>query len=80
MLHWALMFFVIAIVAAVLGARGVAGLSAEIGYFLVVIALVFLVIAFFTGGPTPAMQRASTAAISPPSAPAAVGGAVHLTR
>lgn len=49
MLHYALIFFVIAVIAAVLGMRGVAGLSAEIGYFLVVVALIFVVIAFFTG-------------------------------
>lgn len=56
MLSWAVTFFVIALIAAVLGFRGVAGLSAEIGYVLVIIALIFLVIAFFTGrspGPTP---------------------------
>ena len=45
MLQWALIFFVIAVIAAVLGARGVAGMSAQIGYFLVAIAVVFLVIA-----------------------------------
>jgi uncharacterized membrane protein YtjA (UPF0391 family) len=49
MLHWALIFFVIALIAAVLGQRGVAGLSAEIGYLLVVVALIFVVIAFLTG-------------------------------
>ena len=49
MLHYALIFFVIAVIAAVLGMRGVAGLSAEIGYFLVVVALIFVVIAFLTG-------------------------------
>ena len=33
---------------------GVAGLSAEIGYVLVVVAVIFLVIAFLTGrGPVP---------------------------
>ena len=32
MLHYALMFFVVAVIATVLGMRGVAGLSAEIGY------------------------------------------------
>lgn len=56
MLQWALIFFVIAIIAAVLGARGVAGMSAQIGYFLVAIAVVFLVIALITGrspGPVP---------------------------
>lgn len=49
MLQWALIFFVVAIVAALLGQRGVAGLSAQIGYFLVVVAVVFLIIAFFMG-------------------------------
>jgi uncharacterized membrane protein YtjA (UPF0391 family) len=49
MLHWALIFFVIALVAAVLGFRGVAGLSAEIGYVFVVVAVIFLVIALVTG-------------------------------
>ena len=49
MLHYALIFFVVALVAAVLGMRGVAGLSAEIGYFLVVVAVIFLVIAFLSG-------------------------------
>ena len=49
MLHYAIVFFVIALVAAVLGQQGVAGMSANIGYILVVAALVFLVIAFVTG-------------------------------
>ena len=49
MLHYALIFFVVALVAALLGQRGVAGLSAEIGYFLVTVAVVFVVIAFITG-------------------------------
>ena len=49
MLHWALIFFIVALVAAVLGLRGVAGLSAEIGYMFVVVAVIFLVIAVFTG-------------------------------
>lgn len=53
MLSWAVTFFVIALIAAVLGFRGVAGLSAEIGYVLVVVALIFLAIAFFTGRSTP---------------------------
>ena len=51
-----LIFFVIAVIAAVLGARGVAGLSAQIGYFLVAVAVVFLLIALLTGrapGPIP---------------------------
>jgi uncharacterized membrane protein YtjA (UPF0391 family) len=53
MLHYALIFFVIALIAAVLGMRGVAGLSAEIGYVFVVVAVVFLVIALLTGRTPP---------------------------
>ncbi len=49
MLQWALIFFVVAIIAAVLGQRGAAGLSAEIGYLLVVVAVVFVLVAFLTG-------------------------------
>jgi len=52
-LHYALMFFVVAIIATVLGMRGVAGLSAEIGYFLVVVAVIFLIVAFVTGRSAP---------------------------
>ncbi|HEV7731952.1 MAG TPA: DUF1328 family protein [Candidatus Binatia bacterium] len=56
MLQYALMFFVVAVIAALLGARGVAGMSAQIGYFLVGIAVLFLLIALLTGrapGPVP---------------------------
>jgi uncharacterized membrane protein YtjA (UPF0391 family) len=49
MLQWALIFFVVAIVASVLGARGVAGMSAQVGYALVVIAIIFVVLAFLFG-------------------------------
>ena len=49
MLRYALMFFVVAIVATMLGMRGVAGLSAEIGYILVVASVIFLVVALVTG-------------------------------
>jgi uncharacterized membrane protein YtjA (UPF0391 family) len=49
MLSWAVTFFVIALIAAVLGFRGVAGLSANIGYLFAVIAVVFLVVAMVTG-------------------------------
>jgi uncharacterized membrane protein YtjA (UPF0391 family) len=48
MLHYALIFFVVALIAAALGMRGVAGLSAEIGYLLVFVSLVFVVIAFLS--------------------------------
>jgi len=53
MLHYAVVFFVIALIAAVLGFRGVAGLSAEIGWFFAVLSIVFLVVALLSGrGPT----------------------------
>ena len=38
MLHWALVFFVIALVAALLGFRGVAGMSAQFGYLFALLA------------------------------------------
>ena len=41
---WAMMFFIVAIVAYVLGARGVAGFSASIGRTLL---FVFLILAIF---------------------------------
>ena len=49
MLNYALIFFVVALVAALLGVQGVAGLSAEIGYVLVSVAVIFLVVAFLSG-------------------------------
>jgi len=54
MLSWAVTFFIISLVAAVLGMRGIAGLSAEIGYLFAVLAVIFLVIALLTGHSTPA--------------------------
>src|SRR5215470_19512712 len=55
MLYYALIFFVVALIAAALGMRGVAGLSANIGYTLVFVALVFVVVALVAGhGGTPA--------------------------
>jgi len=54
MLHYAVVFFVIAIIAAVLGFGGVAGFSAEIGYTLAMLAVVLLVVALLSGrAPTP---------------------------
>jgi uncharacterized membrane protein YtjA (UPF0391 family) len=44
MLNWALTFFVIALIAAVLGFNGVAGMSANIGWLLAVLGVVVLVI------------------------------------
>lgn len=52
---WALIFFIIAIVAFVLGARGVAGFSAGIGRLLLfvflVLAIIFAIIGFVSRGP-----------------------------
>jgi uncharacterized membrane protein YtjA (UPF0391 family) len=53
MLHWALIFFVIALVAALLGFRGVAGLSAEFGWVFVVLAVIFLAVGLLTGRGAP---------------------------
>jgi uncharacterized membrane protein YtjA (UPF0391 family) len=49
MLQWALIFFVVAIIAALLGQRGVAGLSAQVGYLFVGVAVLFLLVALLTG-------------------------------
>ncbi len=49
MLHYAVVFFVIALVASLLGFGGVAGLSAQIGWFFAVIAVVFLAVAMLSG-------------------------------
>ena len=57
MLHYAIVFFVIALIAAVLGARGVAGLSAQIGYLFVGVAVIFLLVALLTGQ-SPVAQKA----------------------
>jgi len=44
MLSWALTFFVIALIAAVLGFSGVAGMSANIGWLLAVLGVIVLVV------------------------------------
>jgi uncharacterized membrane protein YtjA (UPF0391 family) len=56
MLSWAVTFFVISLIAAVLGLRGIAGLSAEIGYLFAVLAVIFLVIALLTGHSAPVVS------------------------
>jgi uncharacterized membrane protein YtjA (UPF0391 family) len=53
MLHWALVFFVVALLAALLGFRGVAGMSAEFGWVFVVLAVIFLAIGLLTGRTPP---------------------------
>ena len=49
MLHYAVVFFVIALIASLLGFGGVAGMSAQIGWLFSVIAVIFLVVAALTG-------------------------------
>ena len=49
MLNYAITFFVIALVASALGFGGVAGLSAQIGWFFAMVALVLLVVALLSG-------------------------------
>jgi uncharacterized membrane protein YtjA (UPF0391 family) len=49
MLHYALVFFVIALVAALLGFGGVAGLSAQFGYLFAVIAVIMLLVGLIGG-------------------------------
>ncbi len=49
MLNYALTFFVIALIASLLGFGGVAGLSAQIGWIFAVIAVVFLAVALLGG-------------------------------
>jgi uncharacterized membrane protein YtjA (UPF0391 family) len=55
MLHWALTYFVVALIAAFLGFGGVAGLSADIGWLFAVIALILLVVGVATGRRPPAV-------------------------
>jgi uncharacterized membrane protein YtjA (UPF0391 family) len=50
MIHYALIFFVVALVAAMLGFRGVAGLSAQFGYVFVAVAIILLAIGLLGGG------------------------------
>jgi uncharacterized membrane protein YtjA (UPF0391 family) len=44
MLNWAVTFFVVALIAALLGFGGVAGMSADIGWLLAVLGVVVLAI------------------------------------
>lgn len=49
MLHYAVVFFVIALIASLLGFGGVAGLSAQIGWLFAVVAVIFLAVALLRG-------------------------------
>jgi len=50
MLSWAITFFVIAVIAALLGFGGVANISAEVGWLLAVLGVIVLVIALVSRG------------------------------
>lgn len=50
MLRWAIIFLVVALVAAVLGFGGIANFSFEIAKFVAVIALILFVISAVAGG------------------------------
>ena len=50
MMHYALVFFVIALVAALMGFGGVAGLSAQFGYLFAVLAVIMLIVGLLSRG------------------------------
>jgi uncharacterized membrane protein YtjA (UPF0391 family) len=52
MLHYALVFLVVALIAAALGVSGVAAVATNIAYVLFVIALVFFVVHLLSGRST----------------------------
>jgi uncharacterized membrane protein YtjA (UPF0391 family) len=45
MLHYAVVFFVISLIASILGFGGIAGLTAQIGWIFGILAAIFLVLA-----------------------------------
>ena len=50
MLRWAIIFFVIALIAAVLGFGGIAGMSMDIAKFVAVIAVILAIVSFVMNG------------------------------
>ncbi len=50
MLRWAIIFFIVALVAAVLGFGGIAGMSFEIAKFVAIIAVVLFLASLIMGG------------------------------
>ncbi|WP_409019640.1 DUF1328 domain-containing protein [Brevundimonas vesicularis] len=50
MLRWAIIFFIVALVAAVLGFGNISGLSFEIAKFIAIIAIILFVISLVMGG------------------------------
>ena len=53
MLHYALVFLVVGLIAAALGLSGVASVATQISWILVVIAIVLFIIHFVSGRRTP---------------------------
>ena len=49
MLYYALMFLVVALIAAVLGMSGVAGMASQIAWFLFAVGIILLIVNFLTG-------------------------------
>jgi len=49
-LRWAIIFFIVALVAAVLGFGNISGLSFEIAKFIAIIAIILFVISLVMGG------------------------------
>ena len=50
MLRWAIIFFIIALVAAVLGFGNISGMSFEIAKFIAIIAVILFVVSLVMGG------------------------------
>jgi len=50
MLHWSLVFLVVALIAGVLGLTGIAGMSAQIAWILFVIFLILWLVSFVMRG------------------------------
>lgn len=50
MLRWAIIFFIIALVAAVLGFGNISGLSFEIAKIIAIVAIILFVISLLAGG------------------------------
>ncbi|MGI4818240.1 MULTISPECIES: DUF1328 domain-containing protein [unclassified Brevundimonas] len=50
MLRWAIIFFIIALVASLLGFGGIAGTSMEIAKFVAIIAVILFVVSLVVGG------------------------------
>ena len=49
MLYWAAVFLIIAIVAAILGLGGIAGISQQIAWILFVVGIIFALVTFVMG-------------------------------